>query len=60
MRFYTGDYQEVHMALLPFFHCYGANAIMMIGFDLGAKLVTLPRFEAQTYLQAIAKNKVII
>lgn len=31
---------------------------MQIGFDLGAKIVTLPRFEAQSYLKAIEDHKV--
>lgn len=33
---------------------------MMIGFDLGARLVTLPRFDAASYLKAIDDYKVVI
>ncbi|KAK4037209.1 hypothetical protein OUZ56_029248 [Daphnia magna] len=53
----TDQYQETHICLLPFFHSYGVNGIMMIGFDLGARLVTLPRFDAASYLKAIDDYK---
>lgn len=45
--------QEVFVCVLPFFHIYGMVAVMLVGFDLGAKLVTLPRFETDTFLNTI-------
>lgn len=49
----AGEFQEVYMCVLPFFHIYGMVACMLTGMDHGAKLVTLPRFEADTYLNAL-------
>ena len=47
------------MCVLPFFHIYGMVACMLTGMDHGAKLVTLPRFEADTYLNALNRSQVI-
>ena len=53
-------HQEVHICLLPFFHAYGTTGMMQIDFDLGAKMVTLPRFDVQSFLKAIDDHKVNI
>lgn len=52
----TDSFQEVYLAILPFFHIYGMAAVMLTGLDHGAKLVTLPRFEPDTFLNAIYNN----
>ncbi len=44
--------------MLPFYHSYAANGIMPIAFDLGAKVVTLPRFDVNSYLRVIEEHKV--
>ena len=49
--------EEGIMAVLPFFHSYGLNAIMGVGIEKGLKLVLLPRFELDMVLKAIAKEK---
>ena len=49
----TEQFQEVFVCVLPFFHIYGMVAVMLVGFDLGAKLVTLPRFETDSFLNTI-------
>jgi acyl-CoA synthetase (AMP-forming)/AMP-acid ligase II len=54
------QYQEIHICLLPFFHSYGITGILNIGFDLGAKLVTLPRLDVPSYLKAIEDHKACI
>ncbi len=46
------------MAVLPFFHIYAMNTIMTIGLQVGAKLVTLPKFEPEAYIKALALYKV--
>lgn len=46
------------LALLPMFHASGFTVITLLGLALGAKLVTLPRFEPEGFLQAIAHHQV--
>jgi len=52
----TETFQEVYTCVLPFFHIYGMVAVMLVGMDHGAKLVTLPRFEADSFLNALYQN----
>jgi len=47
------NFQEVFVCVLPFFHIYGMVAVMLVGFDLGAKLVTLPRFDTDSFLNTV-------
>jgi acyl-CoA synthetase (AMP-forming)/AMP-acid ligase II len=56
----TTNYQDTYICLLPFFHTYGVTLLMNTGFQTGAKLVTLPQFEVQSYLKAIDDHKVNI
>jgi len=49
----SDSFQEVLLCVLPFFHIYGMVAIMLAGFDHGAKLVTLPKFESDSFLTAL-------
>ncbi|EFX67408.1 hypothetical protein DAPPUDRAFT_203687 [Daphnia pulex] len=53
----TTNYQDTYICLLPFFHAYGITLLMNTGFQTGAKLVTLPQFEVQSYLKAIDDHK---
>jgi acyl-CoA synthetase (AMP-forming)/AMP-acid ligase II len=43
---------DVLMAVLPFFHIYGMEVIMLSGLAQGATLVTLPRFDLEAFLRA--------
>ncbi|HEY5987431.1 MAG TPA: AMP-binding protein, partial [Streptosporangiaceae bacterium] len=43
-------------AFLPFFHIYGMNVIMNACLYQGATLVTMPRFEPEAFLQAVAEH----
>ncbi len=54
----TSNYQDTYVCLLPFFHTYGITIIMNTGFETGAKLVTLPQFEVQSFFKAIDEHKV--
>jgi long-chain acyl-CoA synthetase len=51
------DGEEGIMAVLPFFHSYGLNAVMGVGISRAMKLILLPRFELDMALKAIAKEK---
>ena len=46
------------LAFLPMFHIYGFTLITMAGLAAGAKLVTVPRFEPEPFLNAIATYRV--
>ena len=50
--------QESTVAVLPFFHIYGMNTIMTLGLQIGAKIVTVPRFEPEQYIKALVTYKV--
>ena len=52
------DHQETTVAVLPFFHIYAMNTIMTVGLQIGAKIVTVPRFEPEMYLKALVTYKV--
>ena len=54
----TAEHQDTYLCLLPFFHTYGVTVIMNTGFEMGAKLVTLPQFEVQSFFKAIDDYKV--
>ena len=54
----SDSFQEVYICVLPFFHIYGMSAVMLAGLDHGAKLVTLPRFESESFLNALYQNHV--
>ena len=49
--------QETTVAVLPFFHIYAMNTVMTIGLQLGCKTVTVPKFEPEMYLNALATYK---
>ena len=51
---------DVALAVLPFFHIYGMNAIMNPALAAGATLVTMARFELGAFLHAIEKHRVTI
>jgi acyl-CoA synthetase (AMP-forming)/AMP-acid ligase II len=51
--------QPSTIGLLPLFHIYGITTTMNIGLKVGAKIVTLPKFDAQQYINALAQHKVI-
>lgn len=53
----TNDYQEVFPCVLPFFHIYGFTISLISKLALGCKLVTLPRFEPQSFLSALLDHK---
>ncbi len=47
---------DVVLAVLPFFHIYGMNVIMSITLKLRAKLVTMPRFDLDSFLSLIEEQ----
>ncbi|KAK2582203.1 hypothetical protein KPH14_004556 [Odynerus spinipes] len=49
--------QHVIPMFLPFFHIFGMNGVMLPRLAAGAKLVTLPRFMPETFLNVLATKK---
>ena len=50
--------QEVVLSFLPFFHIYGMQVLMNMGFSFGATIVTMPRFDLQQALELVQQHKV--
>ncbi|MFT3697002.1 MAG: AMP-binding protein [Kofleriaceae bacterium] len=48
------------VAVLPFFHIYGIMAFLTYGMSRGAKLVTMPRFDLEQYVQLVKQHAVPI
>lgn len=53
----TNDFQECSPCVLPLFHIYGLTVLMTSKLSLGTKLVTLPRFHPDTFLNSITEHK---
>uniref|UniRef100_A0ABM0MT63 4-coumarate--CoA ligase 1-like n=1 Tax=Saccoglossus kowalevskii TaxID=10224 RepID=A0ABM0MT63_SACKO len=49
---------DVMLCVLPFYHSYGMVAVLANALSQGAKLVTMPKFEPQHFLQLIEKYKI--
>ncbi|XP_061716776.1 uncharacterized protein LOC133524678 isoform X2 [Cydia pomonella] len=49
----TASHQDSVMAVLPFFHIYGAEVIMFHKLSQGIKLVTLAKFQPELFLDAL-------
>ncbi|XP_042211277.1 4-coumarate--CoA ligase 1-like isoform X4 [Homarus americanus] len=52
-----GDHQDVLIGLLPFFHIYGMMVTMSSGLKCGTKIITLPKFDPQSYVTLLKKHK---
>lgn len=55
---YHVDSEDVFLAVLPFFHIYGQTLVMNYGLRHGAAIVTLPRFDLDSYLDAVTRYRV--
>jgi len=49
--------QDVSVAVLPFFHIYAQTIIMLGQLSKGNKIITLPKFEPETYIKALVNYK---
>eukprot|EP01116_Phalansterium_solitarium_P019385 TRINITY_DN5388_c0_g1_i1.p2 TRINITY_DN5388_c0_g1~~TRINITY_DN5388_c0_g1_i1.p2 ORF type:complete len:536 (-),score=210.74 TRINITY_DN5388_c0_g1_i1:286-1893(-) len=52
------DGVEVFYGCLPFFHIYGLVVILLTGLRHAEKIVTVPRFELEQYLNAVQDHRV--
>ncbi|MBA4538315.1 long-chain-fatty-acid--CoA ligase [Bacillus aquiflavi] len=49
--------EEIVLGVLPFFHVYGMTAVMILAIMQGYKMILLPKFDAETTLKTIQKEK---
>ena len=49
---------DVVIAVLPFFHIYGLLVILNLALYRGARLIVFPRFELETFLEAVQQHRV--
>lgn len=54
----SGDFQEVLPLILPFFHIFGLNGVVIPRLACGTKIITLPKFVPELFLNVLAKNRV--
>jgi acyl-CoA synthetase (AMP-forming)/AMP-acid ligase II len=52
------DQNSILMCLLPLFHIYGMTVILSYGLKKGCSLVSLPQFEPEVFLKAMAEYRV--
>lgn len=53
----SATHQDKVMVVLPFFHIYAATVLMFHKLSLGIKLVTLAKFQPDTFFDAMLKYK---
>ncbi|KAM3960213.1 uncharacterized protein ACR2FA_005696 [Aphomia sociella] len=53
----TATQQSVFTAVIPFFHIFGFNVLMLSQLYFGCKLVTMPHFKPDLFLQTVSKYK---
>jgi len=51
---------DVALAVLPFFHIYGMNAIMNPVLSAGGTIVAMPRFDLAAFLSAVERYRVSV
>ncbi len=49
--------EEKVLGILPFFHVYGMTAVMILAVMQGYKMILLPKFDPETTLKTIQKQK---
>ncbi|WP_211201225.1 AMP-binding protein [Bacillus sp. NTK074B] len=49
--------EEKMLGILPFFHVYGMTAVLILSVMQGYKMILLPKFDAETTLKTIHKQK---
>lgn len=53
----THDYQEIIPCFLPFYHCYGMIVLMLTKLALGAKIISMPKYEINDFLRIVKEHK---
>lgn len=53
----TNDYQDVFPCVMPFYHCYGLQVLLVSKLALGCKIVSVPKFEINEFVRTIGDHK---
>ncbi|CAK1543232.1 unnamed protein product [Leptosia nina] len=53
----TANYQSVIPGVLPFFHIYGFNVLMLNLMCVGVKVVTLSNFKPEVFLETLVRHR---
>ncbi|XP_026752608.2 uncharacterized protein LOC113512858 [Galleria mellonella] len=56
----TSTYQDATLAVLPFYHIYGLSIVLLHKLSVGVKVVTLPKFQPQSFLTTLKEQKISI
>lgn len=51
------DFQEVLLSVLPFFHVFGLTTLLLSKMSIGAKNVSLPRFQPDVFVKVLNEYK---
>ena len=51
---------DVILGVLPFYHIYGGNTVVLLSWYLGAPIVVLPKFDPEQCLAAIQNHRVTV
>ncbi|KAK7081080.1 hypothetical protein SK128_022643 [Halocaridina rubra] len=54
----TNNHQDTVIGLMPFFHAYGIYTILISSLLMGTKVVTLPLFDPETFIELHKRHKV--
>ena len=52
--------KDVLLAVIPFFHVFGAIAVLLFSYVKGVPFVILPRFDPVSFLSSIPKYKITV
>lgn len=53
----TNEFQDVLPCFLPYYHIYGLMVILVPKLALGAKIISIPKFDVNQFLQITKKQK---
>lgn len=53
----TNVYQDIVPCFLPFYHIYGLMVLLIPKLALGAKIISIPKFEINDFLRIISEHK---
>ncbi|CAK9827347.1 4-coumarate--CoA ligase 2 [Anthophora retusa] len=53
----TNDYQEVVPLILPFFHIFGMNVIVLPRLEAGTQIITVPKFTPEIFLSVLQNHR---
>ncbi|XP_024084668.1 4-coumarate--CoA ligase 1 isoform X2 [Cimex lectularius] len=56
----TKTHQDTIIGVLPFFHIYGTQVVLVRSLREGSKIVTLPKFDPKQFVNILENNKNIV